>query len=132
MNSDPQNEYNSVVENLRHYENLLFANLAAFTAINGGLIGIIFAEHNPVSDRAFTWMCGAGVFFALVFLVNAEIYLKRFYRLLERGIELEKKFGYKQLQQMSSSFTRHHLGYWLWGAIYFVGGIYWWLTGFGH
>jgi hypothetical protein len=128
MNSDPKakDEYNSAAENIRHYENLLFANLAAFLTINGGLIGIIFAARSAPSAVMLSWISRAGIVFACAFGFNGFIYLWRCYRLLKLENDLEdSQLHYAQYHRISPWYFRWWPGILLWGMIYLSMFIFW-------
>ena len=124
-NSKAHDEYSILAENLRHYENLFFANLAAFLTINGGLMGLVFALSSPLPPGLLPWVRGAGVFLVVAFGGHCEIYLQRWYRLATRAIELEvTELPYKQYQRISPPKVPK-LGGWLWRALFVLVFIFW-------
>jgi len=127
-NSKANDEYGFLAENLRHYENLFFANLTAFVTINAGLIGLVFALNSPLPPGILSWVRWVGIFLVVVFGAHCEIYLQRGYRLASRAIELEKtELPYKQYQRISPP-NIPKVGGWLWRALFALVAIFWYAT----
>jgi hypothetical protein len=127
MNSDEkaQNEYCVIAENLRHYENLLFANLAAFLTVNGGLVGLVYASRSPLPHCILVRVELLGMFVALAFGVHCQLYLWRVYKLVTRAIALENDELKYKLYQLTSPPKFPKLGRLWWGSLFVVVFIFW-------
>jgi hypothetical protein len=112
-------EYLSLAENLRHYENLFFVNLAAYSTVSGGLVALVL-EHAEFLSKVKLLPCVVTVVFGL----NGLIYLRRYYTLLELARELEiKPLGYQQYQRMPHSSVK--TACFLWGLFFVFAGCFW-------
>lgn len=126
--SKANDEYGFLAENLRHYENLFFANLTAFLTVNAGLLGLVFARQSPPSPSMLYWVRWVGIFLVVVFGTACETYLRRGYRLASRAIKLEEtELHYKQYQLISPP-NIPKVGGWLWRALFALVAIFWYVT----
>lgn len=106
MEHQPKEEFDAISENLRHLENLFFANVTVFITVNAGLATVAFGEFLKDDHATFPYKKTAilgGILFTLVTWINACIYLNRLYKQLARIVHLERVLQFK----IHSAFEEH-------------------------
>ena len=88
-----KDEYDLLTESLKHYENLIFANLTVFVTVTAGILGLIFGAKPPPEFLVCAQF--GGVLTVLVFGVNTYSYLRRWSKFFDRATELETKLSYQ-------------------------------------
>lgn len=98
---DPEHEYGTVGENIRHIQNIHFRHMTVFITVTAGLASVALgiAKTTP-PDIARPFINFFGLLFTGASWLNADIYLDRSARLQARAVELEKQLGYHQYSTM--------------------------------
>lgn len=95
IKGDPKDEYLEVGANMRQFGNIRFSQMTLFVALTGGLLAVLL-QNATLSDMAeITLKIGGAIFTFLFWIMDARA-MAYWNHYRERGIELEKKLGFKQ------------------------------------
>ncbi len=93
---DPKDEYLDVSENIRHWENMRFAQLTVFIATMACLAGAIFQAIGSLTDMARIFLKVAGVLIVIIFWAMDERVVQYWKSYRRRATALEKELDFQQ------------------------------------
>ncbi len=107
----PKDEYARIVELLRHYAALQFAELSVFMAVMGAAVSFFFGA-NPHPGPTRVPLLSGMAFVVVCLWVIHESNSRQMWHFLRRGASLEGQLGYEGYSTLDGS--RHNsIGYWL-------------------
>lgn len=92
---DPKDEYLEVGANMRQFGNIRFSQMTLFVALTGGLLVGLFQVSTLTPIAKASLKIGGSLFTLLFWIMDARA-MAYWNHFRERGIELEKKLGFKQ------------------------------------
>jgi hypothetical protein len=89
-------EYLDVSENIRHWQNLRFAQLTVFIIVTGAVTGAIFQGQTPPPAPIQLMLQFAGLIIVVIFWLFDERNVKYWLNFVRRAERLEKELGFEQ------------------------------------
>ena len=115
MSQNHPDEYSIVSENIRHEDNIFFANVTVFVSITGALLAFVFAaDPNRVIPVRLAAVIG-GALVSFVFWMESEISMHRSQHFRKRAAEIDPRTYGTMLEQKKSKF---HPGLWGWRLLF--------------
>jgi dipeptide/tripeptide permease len=93
---DLKDEYADVSQNIRHWQNMRFAQLTVFIAAMAGLMSAMFQTSGTSTDLARISLKVAGLVAVAIFWVMDERVVQYWRSYRHRAVELENELGFKQ------------------------------------
>jgi hypothetical protein len=135
-NDSARDEYTRMVELLKHYATLQFAELSVFIGVMGAAILFLFGVNTPRGAARVFLLFGMSLAAMCLWVIH-ESNSKQMWHFLKRAAQLETQLGYQGYSKLPGMLV-YRLGYWIgpgslaFRFLYLVVILFWLSAGFGR